>query len=148
MLRRVRVLQQLARAVTLEHVEHGRLAVRVSLREEVTAEGERADPLHRRLADDLPVVVDVVTDQVFHAGGQLKVGRRRAVDQFRVEDVVGGQRAQLNRLARVVPLLEFLGGGQGERIAQTQPCGLNHDGLVDAGGFGVEDDGVHAKCFP
>ncbi|MNP54090.1 hypothetical protein D3C76_1486200 [compost metagenome] len=124
-------------------VDHRRLAVRVSVRPECTAHRLGADPLHVRLTDHAPVVVDVVADDVGGAVRQCEVSVRRAVDEFFVIYVAGGQRAQFDRLRRLVALQEFLGDVQGLDISELEIGAFDHLRVFEAGCFTVKNNCCH-----
>ncbi|MNN53832.1 hypothetical protein D3C81_1686170 [compost metagenome] len=142
----MRVSEKARRLVAVVQIDHRRLRVGVSFRPKPGAQGLGADALNIRLADHAPVIVDVMADQVFQLRRKLEVGVRRTIDQLLVEDVAGGQRAQFNRLARLVALEEVAGHFKALDRGKLKLRGLDQLRVGQACGFAVEDEGVHADC--
>src|SRR5690606_40620108 len=102
--RGMRVSQALARFGTAYQIKHGRLVVAVDIGVEIPRQGQRAYTLYRRTTGNGPVVIDIVPNYITGGGWQDEIGRRWAMHQLLVANMVGGQRAQFNRLGWAVAL--------------------------------------------
>jgi hypothetical protein len=70
-------------------IDHCTLTVGIEMRPEGTTKGEGADTLDGRGTDDLPILVDIVADQIGAISRELKFARGRAVCHVLVQNVVG-----------------------------------------------------------
>lgn len=119
------VAEQACRFGTVVQVDHCGLGVAVGVRPEFGTQRPRADALYIRLANDAPVVIHVVTDQILNIDRQVEVGVRVKASKLFVEDVTGCQSTQLDWLARLVALEEVSCNREAADAFQLEPCCLD-----------------------